>query len=146
MLNGRCKTQNLLLETCRHNQHHIPACITFLPSCDIALFYTCCWGDWVDFGEVIISVELVFSKEGLSFCLQWLIQGRLKRRDFLDLHTEKGCCVQNIMDGKVIQDPHPTCTITLQDIQHQTFLPKENLEGSHFRVSISVRDGRLHVT
>lgn len=84
------------------SQHHIPACITFLSSCDMALFVTCCWGDWVDVGEVIISVELVFvSKEGLSFCLQWIIQGRLRRRDFLDLHAEKWCGLQNIMYRKV---------------------------------------------
>lgn len=36
---------------------------------------TCCWSHWVDFSEVIVSVQLVFlSEEGLNISVQWIIQ------------------------------------------------------------------------
>lgn len=49
------------------------------------LFLTSCWGYWVDFGEIVISMELVFvSEEGLNFSLHCVIQGSLRRTGFDD--------------------------------------------------------------
>lgn len=48
------------------------------------LSFTRCWGDWVDFGEVVVSVKLVFiDEEGLDVLLLTTVLGRLRRLNFL---------------------------------------------------------------
>lgn len=48
------------------------------------LRFTCCWGDWVDFCEVVVSVKLVFiNEEGLDVLLLRTVLGRLRTLNFL---------------------------------------------------------------